>query len=1019
MDFFTVGESSRHETAITVTGLKPAHFYNVRVIAVGANNFQAGSRVFRLRTYGRDGRPGLGGGRMPSNLSIDDAQNGSLADSSDEATAARSHTVGIETATVPEGGQIMVREPSGGHPGQRRNTGGRRHSPSINNADQLSTSHREPQESMQRLTEKYESIRSDTDDAIAQVLKDAEEFNRQWAELTKERDEKRHALKEKEEASEKLKKEVHISERANRQAQNKKSQKEKALRDKQAERTKMQNDIVKWRKEIEDMKREREKWKLESEERRRLTEKKSKELQETITRRQGSLTGMEEEIRVKGLQIKELEEERQKLPGAQDEESQQRDAVERQTDLFWDQREKEASAKYNNQLILLRQLEIDIQRVQSYIAATAARQATTNPVMYHGNSSGVDFDPSGRGKSKQRKARQRKSRTNTISSPIAGHPITDSPFPSAAAYNNFISTASPTYAAGPYFDLNSTAPIPIGEQANMTDSDVLSLTNGAPLSPTATSLLPAGIFTDDEPNSPQLPIAGTYAPLFSGLRPSYDNDPQSPESSSRSASLMSSPQVSYQNLPGHPDSASDGDHRSLHSLGPIGSASGPGARHSGGRQLFGGLFDFPRVRGKQDDGLAFGSLRPGQSRSFPRQTEENESSSARQRRTSFSTNWSSFLGRSATAGAEIAEGNGPAMARNSGARRRRGFNMFSSNFDEPHSMYPDRDPSSPRPASIASSDLPRPSTDSGLFGWPAAEGGNLNRNSPLATNWSIAPSHPWSRAASRRPSISHGSSSALAGGIASEDDDFLPPETLTYQSSPPPVGVIGTRPTSSHKPVTPKLNPTAPAFKGINTIFGKSISDEVKDEEHTDDPTLLDTSPPQMDDPFPLDEASPTNTRKSRDTRSIHTQDSIAESYDSLDHSISNTPSSEPSASVTRESGFRQLLRKGSSSKFFSSRDKTGHTHGFFGGKKAGSTANSERSLGGGSISGDVDDLDETGRSFDSVGRAEGRESMSVTSSPAAREGRRSVNWGRFGFRKGREEGESTAGSVAEDEERD
>ena len=46
----TVGESANQETAITVTGLKPNHFYNIRVIAVGYNNFQAGSRVIRLRT---------------------------------------------------------------------------------------------------------------------------------------------------------------------------------------------------------------------------------------------------------------------------------------------------------------------------------------------------------------------------------------------------------------------------------------------------------------------------------------------------------------------------------------------------------------------------------------------------------------------------------------------------------------------------------------------------------------------------------------------------------------------------------------------------------------------------------------------------------------------------------------------------------------------------------------------------------------------------------------------------------
>ncbi|KAK2073759.1 hypothetical protein P8C59_008009 [Phyllachora maydis] len=46
-----VGEvGASQEPAIVVSGLKPDHFYNIRVIAVGSNNFQAGSQVVRLRT---------------------------------------------------------------------------------------------------------------------------------------------------------------------------------------------------------------------------------------------------------------------------------------------------------------------------------------------------------------------------------------------------------------------------------------------------------------------------------------------------------------------------------------------------------------------------------------------------------------------------------------------------------------------------------------------------------------------------------------------------------------------------------------------------------------------------------------------------------------------------------------------------------------------------------------------------------------------------------------------------------
>jgi len=324
-DDVAVGESSRQETAITVTGLKAGHFYNVRVIAVGNNNFQAGSRVIRLRTYGKDGRPELGNGRIPANLAVDDMPNGTVVDSSDESAGVRSHGAGLETVAA-EGAPAMAREQSSGHLGQRRNTVGRRHSPSTASEHPMPPIPPVPplrgdrDESMQQLTERFETIRAETEDTVMQVSKDADDFKIQIAELIKERDEKRQMLKEKEEASEKLKKEVHNSERTNRQAQNRKTTKEKALREKEAERTKMQEDMARWRREIQEMRDEREIWQKERDKIAKSTEKKTEELKDILRKRQNSLNGMEEEIRVKGLQIKELEEERQKLPGVEDDE---------------------------------------------------------------------------------------------------------------------------------------------------------------------------------------------------------------------------------------------------------------------------------------------------------------------------------------------------------------------------------------------------------------------------------------------------------------------------------------------------------------------------------------------------------------------------------------------------------------------------------------------------------------------------------------------------------------------------
>jgi hypothetical protein len=972
---------------------------------------------------------------VPSNLAIQD--NDAVQDSSDESPAVRGHGAGIEAAAIPETSQGATRESVGGHAGQRRNTGGRKHSPSSAAGDQASAAgiaSNQPEESMQQLTEKFEAIRKETEEILAQVSKDAEEFKLQMLDLLKEKDEKRQALKEKEEASEKLKKEVHYSERANRQAQNRKTQKEKILRDKQAERTKMHDDMARWRKEIEDMKVERELWKKEKQRLDEEKEAKAEELRGIIRKRQNSLNGLEEEIRVKGLQIKELEEERQHLPGAQDDdESRERDAAEKQRDLEWEIKERDLSGKLSVQSLHLRQLQAELHQHQAMFTALSARQAS-NPLMYHGNSSGVDFDPTGgQGKTKSRRSRNRKSRTSTISSPIASYPITDSPFPSASAYNNLNKNAtSPTFAPGPYFDLsNDTAMVPLSEQmSGMSEADVRALTAGAPLSPTATSLLPSNIFADDDPPSPDENSTRSFGPaLFRDIGPpAHENDPQSPSSSSRSASLMSSPRTSAHNLAMYGvsgrDYAVDSDRKSLNSqradFGAIGSAST--SEQSTSHKPFGGIFGFPRARGKtmQEDGPALGTLKQGQSQSFPRSAEEPEAINNRPRRISFSSGWNmpSLFQRSATT-SDATEGNGPIPARSLGARRRRGFNMFGSSMEDPI-VRSDRDPSSPRPLSIGSNDLPRPSTDSAPFGWPAAESGPLNRNSPLATNWSIHAPQTWSRNPSRRPSIQHGSTTALvASGIASDDDEFLPSDTLTAQTSPPPVGVIGTRPASSHKAITPKLNPAAPAFNATaaavppvpayKSIFSRSSKTDKEKDKGKGKETSDEQSRPST---------SPSDSRKSRDTQSIHTQNSISESHESLslERTSSNTPSemTTPSASSTKEkdSAFRQLLRKGSQNKFGFSISR-GKDSGLFGsGKKPGSSTNSDRNASG-----------ERESSFDEFpedGVGLGRSVESVTSSPmmgsgewkgkdkdgeqkvgTLKEGRMSVNWGRMvGFKK-------------------
>ncbi|KAE8451160.1 hypothetical protein EG329_004832 [Mollisiaceae sp. DMI_Dod_QoI] len=996
-----VGESSRLETAIEVTGLRPGHFYNVRVIAVGSNNFQAGSKVIRLRTLGRDGRP------LCNSLASSSSAEDQDSTSDDESQSGRNPGVGVQATALPEASQSMTREPSASHASQRRNTGGRKHSPSIAGADQASRDNaisNLPEESMHQLTEKFESIRRETEEITAQSAKDNEDYQAQVESFTRERDEKKQALKDKEEASERLKKEVNYYERLNRQAQNRKSQKEKVLKDKQSERAKMQEDMVRWKTEIQDMRIERETWREEQDRVAKNKEKEAHELQESIKKFQLSHQALDDEIHAKGIQIKHLEDERKKLPGAEDdEESRTREASDKQEELEWQVTERTWLSKLNA-------CGQQVSDIGSLITQKQARLATlqANPIIYHANSTGVDFEPSGvQSKVKSRSARSRKSRTSTISSPISAFPITDSAFPSASAYNN-LNTTSPSFAQGPYIDMrNDIAMVPLSEQmGSMSEDEFRALTAGAPLSPTATQLLPSNIFADDDLPSPAEDDDGSFGPAL-------HDDPQSPNSSSRSASIFSSPQNSSHNLAMYGVSGrdyADSDRRSMNSprtnFGAIGSplSEQPASHNNKLRDLF----SLPRTRGKtmQEDGPSLGSLKQGQSQSFPRSTEEPEAMTTKQRRISFSSGWPSFL-RASPAAESASQGNAPAPARNVGARSRRGFNMFSTSLDDP-SIRSDRDPSSPRPLSIASSDLPRPSTDSAPFGWGPPQESLINRASPLATNWSINAPQTWSRNPSRRPSVQHGSSSALTSSIADENDEFLPPsDPYAHQSSPSAsVGVIGTRPASSHKPVTPKLNPAAPAF---SFTFGRSKNEKDNQKAKGKGKAVEVTAETEESSDNPYG-SSPPASRKSRDTHSIHTQNSMAESYESLER-ISSNPASEKaplSSTSTKEkerSSFKQLLRKGSSSKF--SVTSLRNKEGFFGGKKAGSSTASDRNASverDGSFDENGEDM--YGRGVDSVtsspmigstGSGEWKGKDKETGTP--KEGKM---WSRFSLKKGK-----------------
>ncbi|EMR62837.1 putative fibronectin type iii domain-containing protein [Eutypa lata UCREL1] len=316
-----VGESANQETAITVTGLKPNHFYNIRVIAVGYNNFQAGSRVIRLRTFERDGRPQLGDGRLPSNFVPEEQQQAMAADHVDEDGVPRTPAAGVETISIPEIPAPLTREPSISG-GPRRNTLTRKHSPSTTSMDQnvKDTLSNFPQESLQELGEKFQSIRKEIDETQAQISKDEAEHKQTMDELSEEKKLKRRLQKEKDDTTEKLKREMGSTDRAMRSAQQRKTQKEKLLREKQNERKKLEDEMAKWEKDIASMQKRQACFDKERNTLQANSDGQAEELRTEIALLQASYAQEEAELKEKSKVLKEAEEQRKKLPGGEESE---------------------------------------------------------------------------------------------------------------------------------------------------------------------------------------------------------------------------------------------------------------------------------------------------------------------------------------------------------------------------------------------------------------------------------------------------------------------------------------------------------------------------------------------------------------------------------------------------------------------------------------------------------------------------------------------------------------------------
>lgn len=968
-----------------MTGLKPNHFYNVRVIAIGANNFRAGSPVIRLRTFCKDGKPQLGNSRLPTSFAQQEPPNVGPENEIDDSASAKTSVPSVEAAPVLDGNVAASREPSLVPPGQRRNTLNRRHSPSVVGMDQLQlkpTPSVGPELSLDELNQKFESIRKEIDDAISLYAKDEAEFLQQEDELKKEKERKRSSLKEREEQTMQLKSSLRSSMEQMRAAEKERAKKEHQLKDRQNKKSKIKDSILKLENDTERMKKERASFdtqRADVEERRDID---VKEIDEENAELQRKCAELEVRLKDLGKQLQDMREAREKLPGGDDDQWKEEDAKEKRD---WDLKRNEMHNLLVSETKKAMQLDQHIQILNEQLAIQ--QQSGLGSFFNQAERATVETELT----QPKRLSHGSAVRANSSSGPGSN---TNNLSPS-----NNVTSSEPGFTASAGFSHQGFAPglFMNMDRSHAPQSEAELKSQGGPLSPSASSLLPSGIF--DDPDLGNIGLRPRdVGPFLPEAISASDEYPQSPASSSRSFTGISSPHDSTYNLP-FPQYGDGTDQRSIN----LGSSSPVAPAPATGHRFTSLLSSFQRSRAAkaaQEEGPAVGSLKSSQSQSFPRRTDEVDMS-GNKRRISLS-----FIGRNSAVGE-----NNPGAPSGSRVWPTRRINAWANSAT---SMFSSQNRDDSRPASIASTELPRPSTDSSSI-W-ATPGDNMG----LAKNplWSPGDSMWASRSGSRRQSL-HGSFSALETTLASADDEILDDTAIKDpQSQPSQVGVIGSRPPRSRAASGQNLNPNAPTFMGFS--WRKDKDRERSSEKSRDGKGKGIT--PTVDEPSRLDE-SPSDSRMSRDTFSVHTQTSVSESHESLalDASTSRTPSDANPSSVSTnrdaENAVRKLFRKGSSSKFSLS-SRLGKDSSLFkkggGGvaipdKNAACDGNARTSIG------DVDDLGEDvthlGRSYDSITSSP---SLGPAKSKDSRDSRMSA-W-RFSMKK---KGRETAGKEKESLEMD
>jgi len=306
----SVGEFNRSDASVQVTGLKPGTYYGIRAIATNATNLSSQSRLIQVQTIPLTGHEGS---RQLSSLEQPSAQNHGKRN-----VSAQRYSSATNPSEIANG-QIQAHGTSGEEQG--------------------------PEETMAQLIRKLDSLRRQQEEVDRQMADDTAENERTKAALTKERDELRQRVEEKEKAHLEFKKQVNELEKQCKAAQRKKSSKERQLQQKKVERQRKLDDIARWKDqcveihiESEDIKKE--KLALEQAHLKRMAA-----TRKVIEEANADNKVLEEDIRVWGFKIKELEEERRRTDSEQNEEEREVERREKEEEDIHEKRVRDYQAQ--------------------------------------------------------------------------------------------------------------------------------------------------------------------------------------------------------------------------------------------------------------------------------------------------------------------------------------------------------------------------------------------------------------------------------------------------------------------------------------------------------------------------------------------------------------------------------------------------------------------------------------------------------------------------------------------------